>query len=465
MTVDLAALQQRLGAKHVLTDTADMGKYLADPLGAAVVTPHAVVRPASAAEVAYVVAWCRGNGVGLTVQGGLTGLVSGAVPVIGPPGLILSMERMRAVRELDPVNRSITVEAGAVLADVKAQVEHAGLYLPLSHGGEGSSQIGGNLSTNAGGINALRYGTARDQVLGLEVVLPDGRLWNGLRKLRKNTAGCDLKHLFIGAEGRLGIITAAVLKLHALPARRATAWVALETPEAALDLLARLQSQLGELLSAFELLSHEAIDCALTIPGTRLPLDSSAPWYVLIETETSASALDLEPILLDGLDAALERGLIRDAALAQSHAQRQAFWALREAIAAAFIEDRSSIKSDTAVPVSEIAASIVSATASLTGYLPGIRCVPFGHAGDGNIHFNVLRPRTMEPADFAVLMPQIRAILDAEALKFGGTISAEHGIGTLKAGALAACQPAVERDILQRLREALDAEHCLNPAL
>ncbi|MEM5492964.1 FAD-binding oxidoreductase [Hoeflea sp. AS16] len=462
MTFDLTVLSQRLGANQVLTEAADMAKYLADPLGADVVAPLAVVRPDSTKAVADTVKWCTGHGIGIVVQGGLTGLVSGAVPVSSSPCLILSMERMRAVRDLDPVNQSITVEAGAVLADVKSVAEQAGLYLPLSHGGEGSSQIGGNLSTNAGGINALRYGTARDQVLGLEVVLPDGSIWNGLRKLRKNTAGYDLKHLFIGAEGTLGIITAAVLKLRPLPTQRATAWIALETPEAALSLLQILQTQLGETLSAFELLSHTAIDLALGMPGTRLPLDQPAPWYALIETETAAAAFALEPALLESLGAALETGLISDAVLAQSQAQRLAFWALREAIAAAFIEDKTSIKTDTAVPVSEIAASIHSTTGSLTAYLPGVRCAPFGHVGDGNIHFNVLRPVTMTSAEFAKHVPGIRSILELEALKFGGTISAEHGIGTLKSKALAGTQDPIEREIMQRVRAAFDTGSCLN---
>lgn len=237
MRIDLSELSETLGANHVLTDVSDITKYLADPLGVETTKPLVAVRPDSAQAVAFVVRWCRDNDVQIVVQGGLTGLVSGAVPIATAPPLILSMERMRAVRELDIVNQLITVDAGAVLADIKAQAVEAWLYLPLSHGGEGSSQIGGNLSTNAGGINALRYGTARDQVLGLGAVLPDGRIWNGLRKLRKNTAGYDLKHIFIGAEGTLGVITAAVLKLRPFPTQRATAWVALDDHKSALPLL------------------------------------------------------------------------------------------------------------------------------------------------------------------------------------------------------------------------------------
>ncbi len=465
MRIDLSELSNDLGADHVLTDVSEMAKYLADPLGVETIAPLAVVRPGSAQSVARVVNWCRQNDVQIVVQGGLTGLVSGAVPVATGSTLLLSMERMKAVRELDVVDQSITVEAGAVLADVKALAVEAGLYLPLSHGGEGSSQIGGNLSTNAGGINALRYGTARDQVLGLEVVLPDGRIWNGLRKLRKNTAGYDLKHIFIGAEGTLGVITATVLKLRPLPTQRATAWVALDDHKRALPLLQKLQTGLGETLSAVELMSRTAIDLALTVPDTRLPLDTPAPWYVLIETETAAAAISLEPALLSVLEHTLESGLISDATVAQSEAQRLTFWTLREAIAVGFIGDQSSIKSDTAVPVSSISQCIDSATERLTAYLPDIRCAPFGHVGDGNIHFNVLRPKSMAQSDFGAHASAIRKILNEEALKFGGTISAEHGIGTLKPKSLIACLSSVERELMQKVRAAVSVESGLNQSV
>ncbi|MGO4852859.1 FAD-binding oxidoreductase [Phaeovulum sp. W22_SRMD_FR3] len=459
----LQALQAQLGDKGLITDPAEMARYLDDPLGTPATLPRMVLRPATTVEVQAAMRWCHAQAIAVIPQGGLTGLTRGAAPHDLEHTAILSLSRMTRIRALDAAGATMSVDAGAVLGTIRATAEAADLYFPLFHGAVGSSQIGGNLSTNAGGNNALRYGTARDQVLGLEVVLPDGTLWDGMRALRKNTAGYDLRQMFIGAEGTLGIITGAVLKLRPAPRNRATAFVAVDSPTAALQLLHLLSRHLGETIAAFELMSEGALAAALALEGCRYPLAAPAPWAVLMEAETPAMRHDLAAALEDGLAEAFEAALVQDAVISQNDTQRAAFWDLREGIAGALIEDKSCLKSDTAVPVSQVPAYMENTARAVSGFLPGIRPVPFGHLGDGNVHFNLLRPEDMAPDIFRGHWHALTVILAQEAMKLGGTLSAEHGIGRLKRAEFEALADPVALDLMRRLRRAMDPAGRMNP--
>jgi len=458
--IELTAL---LDEKSVFTDAADIAGNLDDLLGAKAATPVVVIRPDSTLNVATAVKWCARHKLKIVPQGGLTGLGTAAVLTGCEPYAIISLSRMNQIREIDVLDNSITVDAGVVLEAIRTAAREVDRYFPLHHGGAGSSQIGGNLSTNAGGNNAVRYGTTRDQVLGLEVVLADGSIWSGLRHLRKNTAGYDLKQLFIGAEGSLGIITGAVLKLRSYPHNRASAMVAVASPDAALQLLRYLETFVGETLSAFELCSGNALNFSLTIKNARYPMDEMHDWNILIEVESAANAFDLGKALEAGLGEGFEKGLIEDAAIAQSDGQREAFWFLRESIATYFIEDKSTIKSDTAVPVSQVPLYLRNTQTRLEQAMPGIRSAPFGHLGDGNIHYNVARPEAMSEQEFIGKRAGISDIIESEALKAGGTISAEHGVGSLKRQSFLQTSSKLELVLMRHLKKAFDEDELLNP--
>lgn len=465
MGVDLTSLESVLGARAIVSDSSGWDRYVHDLMDTSSVPPVAVLRPSSTAEVATAIRWCRERGLAIVPQGGLTGLCGAGVPAEPRESVVLSVDRMKTIRNVDPLDNTITVDAGVVLADVQAAAEQVGRYFPLSHGAQGSSVIGGNVSTNCGGNNAVRYGTARDQVLGLEVVLPDGTVWNGLRRLRKNTAGYDLKQMFIGAEGTLGVVTAAVLKLRPYPHSRATAMAAVPDPAAALTLMRDLESHVGETIAAFELLSETALSFALKTESARYPLSTTYPWTLLIEVETPMRDADLAGALEAGLAAGMERELVVDAAISQSEAQRTAFWFLRESIASYFVEDRSSLKSDTAVPVSNVPAFIANTDAALTARLPGVHNAAFGHLGDGNVHFNVVRPDHMDGPAFKAHHKALSKVIEAEALKLDGTISAEHGVGRLKRDSFLANAEPAEKDLMRRLKSAIDPDNAMNPGV
>src|SRR5687768_8159783 len=423
-----------------------------------------VVRPASTQEVSRVVALCAREGVAIVPQGGNTGLVGGSVPSGARREVLVSLSRMNRVRALDPLNDTVTVEAGCVLAAVQQAAEGAGRLFPLSLAAEGSCQIGGNLSTNAGGVNVLRYGTARDQVLGLEVVLPDGQVWDGLRGLRKDNTGYDLKHLFVGAEGTLGIITAAVLKLFPKPRSQATAFVAIDDPAASVRLLSHLRSRCGERITGFELLQRICLDLVVRhIPGARDPLPASHPWYVLVELSDSTEGGALDSLLEEALGAAAEEGLVRDAVLASSQSQRQALWKLRESVAEAQKVDGVSIKHDVSVPVSRVPDLIERASAELGRRFPDIRIVAFGHVGDGNIHYNCSKSERQEAQRFFEQAPEVNHIVYEVVRALNGSISAEHGIGTLKRDEITHYKSKLELDLMRAIKRTLDPHGLMNP--
>jgi FAD/FMN-containing dehydrogenase len=414
-----------------------------------------VVRPASTAEVARVVALCAEHDMAIVPQGGNTGLSGGSVPTGSRREIVLALGRMNRIRAVDRLNDTMTVEAGCVLANVQRAADEAGRLFPLSLAAEGSCQIGGNLSTNAGGINVLRYGTAREQVLGLEVVLPDGRVWEGLRGLRKDNTGYDLKHLFLGAEGTLGIITAAVLRLHPKPSASATAWIALDSPAAAVELLAVLHERLGDRLSAFELLSRSCLEAVLKhAPGTQDPLAAAHPWYVLTEIadngEEGALRERVEKLLVD----CAERGTLADAALAQSGEQARALWRIRETVPEAQF---SNVKHDIAVPVSKSAEFIERAGPRLAARFPGVRIYAFGHVGDGNIHYNI------GPESLVAQRAAVNRIVYDTVAEFGGSISAEHGLGQLKRDEITRHKPPLELELMRALKRTLDPKGLMNP--
>ncbi len=467
MTDIRATLRTRLdaavGPAQVLTDPADLAPYLTDWRGRYHGRAGAVVRPRTTAEVAAVVRACAECGTSIVAQGGNTGQCGGATPDASGEAIVLSLARLNRVRALDPDNATVTVEAGVPLAQVQQAASEAGLLFPLSLAAEGSCTIGGNISTNAGGTAVLRFGNARELVLGLEVVLADGRIWDGLRGLRKDNTGYDLKQLFIGAEGTLGIVTAAVLKLFPAPRTHATALVALTDVGAAVGLLRELKAALGDRLTGFELMSALSLGLSRKHqPSLPDPLPGH-PWYALVQADDSAADSPLPAMLEAALGEALERGLARDAAIAQSGEQAQAMWTLRENIAEAQRREGPNIKHDISVPVSAIPAFLVAAEHALRAALPGLRFVTFGHLGDGNLHYNLAAP---EGADAEAFMPNAtvanRIVHDLVAAH-GGSISAEHGIGQLKRGELVRYKSAVEIELMRSVKAMLDPQGILNP--
>ena len=437
-----------VGAAHVLTAATDTKPYLTDWRKQYSGPAECVVRPGNTEEVARVVALCARDGLAVVPQGGNTGLVGGSVPTGARREIVLALGRMNRIRSLDLLNDTATVEAGCVLAAVQAAAADAGRLFPLSLAAEGSCQIGGNLSTNAGGVNVLRYGTAREQVLGLEVVLPDGRVWDGLRGLRKDNTGYDLKQLFLGAEGTLGVITAAVLRLYPKPTASATAWIALASPAQAVELLAALRGRVGERVSAFELVSRSCLQAVLAhVPGARDPLGTPHAWYVLAEFGDSGSTEDLR----ERLEGALEG---HEAVLAQSGEQARSLWRLRESIPEAQF---SNVKHDISVPVSKIPEFIELTDQALQSAFSNTTIFCFGHVGDGNLHYNI-GPAALLPQREAVN----RLVYDAVA-RLGGSISAEHGLGQLKREAIRRQKSPLELELMRALKTALDPKGLMNP--
>ena len=422
-----------------------------------------VLRPANTAEVAEVVRICAETRTPILPQGGNTGLTGGSQPHNDMSEVIVSTSRMNKVRALDPLNDTITVEAGVVLAEIQKRATEADRLFPLSLGAEGSCQIGGNLSTNAGGTQVLRYGNTRNLVLGIEAVLPDGRIWNGLRALRKDNTGYDLKHLFIGGEGTLGIITAAVLKLYPKPTAIETAWLAVPTPGHALQLLALMRSHLGDALSGFELLQRSIIDFVLqTVPGNEDPVGTKSPWYVLMEVSGQGKTDAFAEPLQDALAAASEQGLVTDGTIAQTLAQGRRFWKFREDVSEAQKVIGGGVKHDVSVAVSSVPEFIARADAALETAYPGIRHCSFGHMGDGNIHYNPIGPANWK-GDFQSERDVINLIIHDIVAEMGGSISAEHGIGRLRLAENERYKSPIELELMRTIKRSLDPHNLMNP--
>ncbi len=447
-----------VGTAQVLTEPADMAPFVTDWRGRYRGAACCVVRPGSAEEVAAVVKACVAAGVPIVPQGGNTSLCGAATPDAAGLAVVLCLGRLNRILTVDVGNNTITVEAGCTLAAVQEVAASAGRLFPLALASEGTCQIGGNLSTNAGGVQVLRYGNTRELVLGLQVVLPGGEIWDGLRGLRKDNTGYDLKHLFIGAEGTLGIITAAVLKLYPLPRWQTTCWLNVATPAAAVALLNAAKSAFDAQLTAFELISETALGLVLRhIPGAARPSGSS-PWYVLAEFS------DAEPAAVEAwLAARIAASEVGDGVVAGSLAQARQLWALRDNISEAQKIEGISIKHDVAVPVSKISEFLLRADAALTEVFPGIRVVAFGHVGDGNLHYNLSKADAQDNAAFIAAQPTVNTIVHDLVHALNGSISAEHGIGQLKREEILRYKSPVEMALMRSIKQVLDPAGLMNP--
>jgi FAD/FMN-containing dehydrogenase len=459
----LSALQAAVGPAHVLQGDG-LTAYERDWRKRWHGRAYAVVRPGSTDEVAAVLRVCARHGVEVVPQGGNTGLVGSSVPDGSGTQVLLNLGRLNRVRAIDAANLTMTVEAGCILQAAQEAADAAGLLLPLSLAAEGSCTLGGNLSTNAGGTQVLRYGNARELCLGLEVVTPAGEVWDGLSGLRKDNTGYDLRHLYIGSEGTLGVITAAVMRLYPQPAASMTALAACDSVDQCVALLQLAQQRAAASLTGFEVIS----DCALSLvrqhfPQIPQPLPP-APWTVLLEVSDAESADHARTVFEGLLEAALESGVITDAAVASSVAQSRAMWHLRESISMAQAEEGLNIKHDIALPVSRIPAFVAQTDAALQQAFPGVRLVNFGHLGDGNLHYNVQGPLGVSAADFlARHEPAVNALVYDAVLAHGGSISAEHGIGLLKCETLEERKSPVALGLMRAIKQALDPDQRMNP--
>jgi D-lactate dehydrogenase (cytochrome) len=448
-----------VGDKYAVTDQADVLQYVTEDRNLFHGTSPLVLRPGSTAEVAAICRLASETRTALVPQGGNTGLVGGQTPYGGE--VMLSLRRMDRLRDLDVDSNTMTVEAGMILQNAQARAAEADRLFPLSLGSEGSCTIGGNLSSNAGGTGALAYGVAREMALGLEVVLADGRILNGLSKLKKDNTGYDLRNIFIGAEGTLGIITAATLKLFPKPRGIETAFVGLKSPADALKLLEIARNTAGNTLTSFELIADIAVDFSVRHGnGVRDPLSSKHPWYVLMEL---SSPRDETGALQAILERGMEDEIVDDAAIAANLAQRQAFWKLRDEISSAQKPEGGSIKHDVSVPVAAVPAFIAEASAAVVKFMPGARPVSFGHLGDGNIHYNISQPVGANAADFLARWHEVNAVVFEVVLRMGGSISAEHGIGQLKVADLPSVKDPVAIELMHGLKAMLDPLGILNP--
>jgi D-lactate dehydrogenase (cytochrome) len=457
----LAHFAAIVGDKYAVTDQRALEPHLVEQRGLYHGNTPLMLRPGSVADVQAVLKLANDTKTPIVAQGGNTGLVGGQIPHHGE--VILSLTRLNKIREIDAASNTITCESGVVLAAAQDAAAKAGRLFPLSLGAEGSCTIGGNLSTNAGGTAAIVYGTARDLVLGLEVVLADGRVISGLNKLKKDNTGYDLRNIFIGAEGTLGIITAAVLKMFPRPRSVETAFIGLSSPQAALDLLNLAQERFGNTITSFELLARIALEMTVKHgANVRDPLGSAHDWYVLMEISSQASEgvhEQLEDLLAEGI----ERGIVSDAAIAANLEQAKAFWHLRLEMSDAQKPEGGSIKHDVSVPISAVPAFLAEAGETVLKLIPGARLVPFGHLGDGNIHYNVSQPLGADKATFLARWHEVNDAVHAIVARYRGSISAEHGIGVLKRDLLPHVKDAVALDVMKNLKRSFDPNNILNP--
>jgi FAD/FMN-containing dehydrogenase len=457
----IARLKEAAGPGGFSEDAHEIAPHLVEWRGKFQGRSPLLLMPRTTAEVSRILAICHETRTPIVPQGGNTGLVGGQIPLNGE--ILLSLTRMNRIHSLDAAEMTVVAEAGVVLAQLQRAADDSGRMFPLSLAAEGSCTIGGNLSTDAGGVNVLRYGNARDLALGLEVVLADGTVLDLLRSLRKDNTGYDLKQLFIGSEGTLGVITAAALKLFSKPAERVTSLVAVPSVEAAVALLGRLQEATGGLVSAFELMPRVGLELVLAhIPGTSDPLSAPSPWYVLIEA-TSGAGFSLGDVVSQAIADEIEQHAASDAAMASSEAQRQALWRLRESLSEAQKHEGGSIKHDVSVPVAAVPEFLRRGCVAAARLIPGIRPVPFGHLGDGNIHFNFSVPKGGDNEAFLARWSELNLIIHDIVAEFGGSISAEHGIGVLKRDELLRYKSAAEIETMRALKRTLDLHNILNP--
>jgi len=454
------ALKAIVGAGGWTSDPAELEPHLTEWRGTWRGATPILLKPRSTEEVAAVVRECAATRTPIVPQGGNTGLCGAAIPDRSGTQVLLSLARMNRIRSINPDNHSLVAEAGCILADLQRTAAGVNRLFPLSLAAEGSCQIGGNLSTNAGGVNVLRYGTAREQVLGLEVVLPDGRVIHGLRELRNDTAGYDLKQLFIGAEGTLGIITAAALRLFPRVEAHGTAFLAVESPAQAVRLLGYLRERLHDRVQAFELMSSRALEMVfLHAEGARRPLDVKSPWYLLLDSAIDDSGERFEQELLG----ALEEQLATDAVIAKNDSERAALWHLRHSVSEAQKHEGASLKHDVSVPVASAGDFIESASRAIEAHCPGARIVAFGHVGDGNVHFNVSQPPGEDAGRFLARREAVAGIIYDVVAEFGGSFSAEHGVGVLKKSALERYRGGTEIELMRAIKRLLDPSNIMNP--
>lgn len=455
-------MRTMLGEHGWLTQSSNVAGYRRDWLGRYGEVPLGVARPASTEEVASIVSLCGQHGISISPQGGNTGLAGGSVVSHGETGIILSMSRMNRIVTVDPIDFTATVEAGVVLESLHARLADEQLMFPLHLGAEGSAQIGGLIGTNAGGSHAMRYGMMQDLVLGLEVVLPDGSILDSARALIKDNAGYQLRRLFCGAEGTLGIVTRAVLRLYPAKLTRSTALLALGNLALALQAGATIRTRAGEFLTALEFFDELGLRLVSKhVPGLRSPLDTRGPVYLLVELSTSIPGIGLDAILEDALACCLENETVLDGVIASNETQRAAFWRLREEMPEGQRLEGPQLKHDVATPVSRLAEFVASAKAAIAAVLPGVRANPFGHLGDGNVHFNLSPPEGW--VDFQGHQSSLSEAVYAAAVACGGTISAEHGIGHAKISLADRYRPTAERTLMRTIKQAIDPEYLFNP--
>jgi FAD/FMN-containing dehydrogenase len=460
-------LKRAAGPSGWLETESDKAPFLKDERDLYHGAAPLVLRPATTEQVARIVTLCSAAGIGIVPQGGNTGYCGGSIPGgdagDGGDEIVLSLARLNKVRNVDPLNYTITVEAGCVLADIQRVAEEAGRLFPLSLAAEGTCQIGGNLSTNAGGTAVLRYGNARDLVLGLEVVLPSGEIWNGLKRLRKDNTGYDLKQLFMGSEGTLGIITAAVCKLYPLPRETCTVLLALSDPAAATGMLARLRAASSDGVTSFEYMHRDCLDMVFEhIPDTIDPFAERYEHYALAELASGREGGGLQETVEGALAEAFESGAVLNAVIAASGQQSAQLWRLRETIPESQKHAGGCIKHDISVPVSSVAEFLKRATAAARKEIPGVRVVPFGHMGDGNIHFNLSQPRTEDRNTFLARTEAIEHVIHDIAVGMDGSFSAEHGVGVLKRGELHRYKAPVEIEMMRAIKRTLDPKGIMN---
>ncbi|QPL48212.1 FAD-binding oxidoreductase [Halomonas sp. A40-4] len=459
----LDQLSTLLGESGVLRDPNDIARYVSDWAGDTLGTPLAVARPANTEQVAEVVRRCYEHDIAMTPQGGHSGLVAGALPAANGQELVISLERLNSVRAIDPVNFTITVDAGCILENVKLAAAEHDCDFPLSLGAQGSCQIGGNIATNAGGLNVLRYGMMRELVLGLEVALPDGRVWEGLDALHKDNRGYDLQQLFLGSEGTLGIVTGAVLKLSPRLTQNRTALLGLPSVQAVIDLYGLARRDCCDLLTAFELIPRRCIELAIeATPELRDPLESAYPWYVLMEV-AATGPIDLSAMLEQLLEKGMEREWVLDGALASSDTQSAQLWQFRESMLEGQRRRGEHLRTDISVPISALPDFVTQASETVMAASPECEIIAYGHVGDGNLHFNILPPMAMADSEKKAHLHDLEERLFDVLDDFHGSISAEHGIGRTKQAPYLARLSPLERELVQGVKTLFDPKGLMNP--